>query len=87
MGWKAVLSRTADGRVIAELRDSAGKPLAGAKVTATAEHPLGRRPETDLAFHETAPGIYAAALEPGRWRLRLEVKAEDRDWRTVGEVQ
>jgi nitrogen fixation protein FixH len=49
-----VLSRTADGRVIAELRDSAGKPLSGAKVTATAEHPLGRRPETELAFRERA---------------------------------
>lgn len=87
LGWKAVLSRTADGRVIAELRDSAGKPLSGAKLTATAEHPLGRRPETELAFRESAPGTYAAALEPGRWRLRLAVTAEGHEWRTVGEVQ
>lgn len=63
-----------------------GKPISAARVTAIAEHPLGRRPLADLVLHETLPGVYAAPLEAGRWRLRVTVEAEGKVWRTVGEV-
>jgi nitrogen fixation protein FixH len=86
LGWKGEISRDAQGRAVITLRDSNGKALASAKVTAIAEHPLGQRPETDLVLRETAPGTYAAPLAAGRWRLRVMVEAEGKVWRTVGDV-
>lgn len=86
LGWKGEISRDAQGRAAITLLDSNGKALASAKVTATAEHPLGQRPEADLVLHEVAPGTYAAPLEAGRWRLRVMVEAEGKVWRTVGDV-
>jgi nitrogen fixation protein FixH len=71
---------------VISLLDSAGKPISAAVVTAVAEHPLGQRPMTSLTLHETLPGVYAAPLEAGRWRLRVTVKAGGKVWRTVGEV-
>ncbi|MGV3511603.1 MAG: FixH family protein [Novosphingobium sp.] len=86
LGWKAELARDGQGRAAIALRDSTGRAIAAAKVTAVAEHPLGQRPEADLILHETAPGAYTVPLEAGRWRLRVTVEAEGKVWRTVGEV-
>ncbi|MBA4087664.1 MAG: hypothetical protein C0491_07680 [Novosphingobium sp.] len=86
LGWKAGIVRDEQGRAAITLRDSTGRAIAAAKVTAVAEHPLGQRPEADLTLRETALGTYAAPLEAGRWRLRVMVEAEGKVWRTVGEV-
>lgn len=87
LGWQGDIARDQAGRAGIVLVDSLGKPLAAAKVTAIAEHPLGQRPTTTLVLHETAPGHYAAPLEAGRWRLSVKVDADGRIWRCVGEVQ
>lgn len=87
LGWKGDLARDDDGRAVISILDSAGKPISTALVTAVAEHPLGQRPMTSLTLHETLPGVYAAPLEAGRWRLRVTVQADGKVWRTVGEVQ
>lgn len=86
LGWKGDLARDGAGRAAISVIDSKGRPVASARVTATAEHPLGLRPLTTLAMHEIAPGIYTAPLEAGRWRLRVTVEADGKIWRTVGEV-
>lgn len=86
LGWKGDLARDGAGRAAIRVIDSTGKPVASAKVTATAEQPLGLRPVTNLVLHEAAPGVYAAPLEDGRWRLRVTVEADGKVWRTVGEV-
>lgn len=87
LGWKATVARDGADGVLVALSDNAGKPIAGAKVAAIAEHPLGLRHDETLAFHETAPGRYAAPLQTGRWHLRVSVSAENHIWRTVGDVQ
>lgn len=87
LGWKRVIARDAANRIVITVIDSAGHPIAAAKVTAVAEHPLGQRPTTRLTLQETAPGAYSAVLEPGRWRLNVMVEADGQIWRTVGEVQ
>ncbi|MFY7836591.1 MAG: FixH family protein [Novosphingobium sp.] len=87
LGWKGDVVRDQAGRASIVLADSLGKPLAAAKVTAIAEHPLGQRPTTALALQEVAPGRYVAPLETGRWRLSVKVEADGQIWRTVGEVQ
>lgn len=86
LGWRGDFARDNAGRAAISLTDNTGKPITSATITATAEHPLGLRPQTLLAMHELAPGIYAAPLEAGRWRLRVTVEADGRIWRTVGEV-
>lgn len=86
LGWRGDMARDGQGRAAISLLDSNGKPISAAEVTAVAEHPLGQRPMTSLTLHETLPGIYAAPLESGRWRLRVSVKADGKVWRTVGEV-
>lgn len=87
LGWSARMDRGAGDAVDLVLADSAGQPLAGAKVSATAVHPLGRIPDRELAVREVAPGRYSAALEPGRWRLRLSVTAQGQTWRTLGDLK
>ncbi|MBA4354776.1 MAG: hypothetical protein C0409_08790 [Novosphingobium sp.] len=86
LGWKGDIARDDQGRATITLHDSAGKPIAAAKVTAVAEHPLGQRPATALVMHETQAGTYAAPLEAGRWRLRVTVEADGKVWRTLGDV-
>lgn len=85
-GWKGKIARDDEGRATLQISDKAGKKITAAKVTAVAEHPLGRRPTTALVLHETLPGTYAAPLEKGRWRLRITVEAQGKAWRTMGEV-
>lgn len=87
LGWKARFTRDSANNAAIMLADSAGKPIAAAKVTAIAEHPLGQRPTTTLVMREVAPATYAAPLEAGRWRLKITVAAEGRHWRTIGEVR
>jgi hypothetical protein len=41
---------------------------------------LGARAPVSLAPREVAPGIYAARLDAGRWRVRLEVRALGHVW-------
>lgn len=73
LGWSADAA-IIDRRAVVRLA-GAGKPLAGAQVTALVEHPLGVVPDVALRFHEAEPGRYVAQsrLPAGRWRLRLAV--------------
>ncbi|MBU3079364.1 FixH family protein [Sphingomonas quercus] len=74
LGWRAGISRVG---AYAEIRlDIAGRPLDGARVTAVAEHPLGRLPDRPLRFRGTGAGAYRSVepLPGGRWRLRVEVR-------------
>lgn len=87
LGWKGTIARDTAGRAVVTLTDRNGTPIAAAAITAIAEHPLGQRPATALAFHETAPGSYAAPLEAGRWRIKVRAQADSNIWQTVGEVQ
>lgn len=80
LGWAASAMRLPDGRV--EVRMT-GLPTGPATVMAEARHPLGRLPDTTLAFAQVAPGRFVSdgALPAGRWVLRLEATAGGRNWR------
>lgn len=86
LGWKVQFERAGADRLAVTMRDAAGKPLGGAKVSAVAEHPLGLRADETLGFRESVPGVYEAPLPAGRWRLRLAVRSQGREWRAVGDV-
>jgi len=79
LGWHARAVRDPDGHVLVTL---AGAP-AGAVVAGDAWHPLGRAPDHALHFAPVAAGFRSTApLPAGRWRIRLDVSAGGRHWRS-----
>ncbi|MBK9010280.1 FixH family protein [Novosphingobium sp.] len=89
LGWTAEATRTADGRIAISL---SGAPAQGLALGAHARHPLGRLPDQDLTFRREADGRFVSeqALPAGRWRLRIEAKADTdggaQRWRTEQDV-
>lgn len=84
LGWSAVASRLADGRVAVKLT---GAP-ADARLSGDAWHPLGRLPDQTLNFTRQADGSFVSArsLPAGRWRLRLQANAGGKQWRAEDDV-
>ena len=85
LGWDAVTTWRPDNRLAVRLT---GVP-AGAKVSATARHPLGRLPDREIAFVPNGNGrvLSTSELPDGRWLLRLEVTAGGQTWRREEEMR
>ena len=85
LGWQAVPHRRADGRVVVE---ALGVP-AGARITGTAEHPLGLRADTPLTFAPLGKGSWVSnqIIAPGRWQVRLAIRAGDEAWAGESEIR
>ena len=82
LGWEPRVTRRRDGRIEVDFAaDASPRELAG-----VARHPLGRLPDTAIGFASARRGSFVSTvpLAPGRWTLRLEGRAGDREWR--GEV-
>jgi nitrogen fixation protein FixH len=75
LGWRDDVALDTGRHVMLALTDAKGAPVARVRITAVAEHPLGRAPDIKLAFHEVAPGRYASdvRLPIGRWQLRANI--------------
>jgi nitrogen fixation protein FixH len=60
---------------------------AGARMSATAQRPLGVRAETPLTFVAQGKGRWVSqeSLAQGRWQMRLAIRAGDQAW--AGEAQ
>lgn len=85
LGWSAKAERRADGRVTVVI---SGAPT-GTTLSATARHPLGRKPDQALAFATGADGSFVSVvpLPAGRWRVRFDAAAGARRWRTEQDVR
>ena len=85
LGWQAVPHRRADGRVVVE---TIAAP-ASARITATAERPLGAREDTALTFAPQGQGrwVSSESLAPGRWQLRLAIRAGNQAWAGEAELR
>lgn len=70
LGWHAVPRRLQDDRIALALENVP----AGARITAEARHPLGRRPDTTLSFDKD--GVSREKLASGRWTLRVTIEAD-----------
>ena len=85
LGWQATPRRRADGRVVIETL----MVPAGAALAATAERPLGDREDTALTFAPAGGGSWVSAetLAPGRWQLRMAIRAENQAWAGEAELR
>jgi len=84
LGWSAKATRRADGKVLVRIAGAPGT----ATVSALARHPLGVVPDVPLRFVPAGDGSFvsATALPDARWRLRIDVQADGRRWRSEDDV-
>jgi len=84
LGWQVEVRRGAGGRV----EITAPRVPESAAITAEAERPLGPRKATQLAFVPLGDGRWrsAQALAPGRWRVRLAIRAQGQQWAGQSEL-
>lgn len=85
LGWQAVPHLRDDGRVVVE---ALGVP-AGARMTATAQRPLGERDDAALTFADQGGGRWVSneAVAPGRWQVRIAIRAGDQAWADEAEIR
>ena len=76
LGWSQSITRAPSGIVSITLENSLGESMHGAKISAVAQHPLGREKPIDLIFAEKTGGDYVAPtpLPAGRWQLRFTIE-------------
>ena len=88
LGWD-VQGAMEGGRYVVVLKDRAGKPIEGVRLTALAERPVGNTANLQLNFRATAPGRYVAdrALGlAGQWEIRLAAASGQLTYRTTRRV-
>lgn len=75
LGWSVDVAAGRDRRVRIAPRGPRGV-LAGATVSATAAHPLGRVPARTLLFSPAGDGSFVAdqSLPAGRWQLHVSLR-------------
>lgn len=80
----------AGGPLSVQLRDRAGVPILGMAVSVTLQRPTDARRDHALTLKEQGNGVYAVAVpevEPGVWRVVLEVKrGTEREFYSEGRV-
>jgi nitrogen fixation protein FixH len=75
-GWQPALRYEADRRrLMLEVNDSDGKPVAGLRVAGMVRRPATDRADRTLEMHEIAPALYAAEMDlaPGQWTVMAEL--------------
>jgi len=78
LGWSARVEVDSSGHPIVLLSDRSGSGLAGARIAATAERPIGDPRGTTVGFTEASPGRYVGGValdEKGQWDLEFTATA------------
>ncbi|MGZ6010540.1 MAG: FixH family protein [Caulobacteraceae bacterium] len=72
LGWTADIDLLKGGDLRVTVKDRAGRPVGGLKVTAVLERPATETGRQTLAFAQTAPGVYDARAGhlAGAWDVR-----------------
>jgi nitrogen fixation protein FixH len=78
LGWTFAASADRRGHPVLVLSGPDKAPLTHARITATADRPLGAPMKTPVSFSETTPGQYVGDIslpEAGQWELLLTATA------------
>lgn len=88
LGWHASMSLDPTRHAVVSLSQRR-TPLQNARVSAVANHPLGRAPSVALAFKTVAPGELRSVrpLPTGRWQIHLLVERGADQLRLIETVQ
>lgn len=87
LGWHVVPAVDAAGRLHVAATDGNGGMLDG-QIIVTARHPLGRVPDQRVRMQRTVHGFVAdTRLPPGRWLLRIDLRAHGHDAHFEDEVR
>ena len=86
LGWRADAARLPDGRIAVSI---AGPAAHESVLRGSAKHPLGRESDETLSFVLNGEGRFVSRepLPPGRWRLRLDLRANGTTWRSEGDIR
>ena len=84
LGWNAVVARQTDGRLVVTVT---GKGTEQATLSAQADRPLGTGVAVirDITFRRGLGGGFVSdvKLADGRWRLRLTLTAQGKQWHSL----
>lgn len=88
-GWRFSAVARSNDHITLAASDAANQPLTGAIISALAEHPVGRSEAFDVVFVETTPGHYQSQeiFPAGRWKLKITVTQQDRQYHLASEVK
>ena len=86
LGWSAHTAWQADGRLAVSV---AGAGTRGAVASGEVWHPLGDATVHAISFAPTGAGSYVstAPLGPGRWVLRLTLRAGGKQWHALATIR
>jgi nitrogen fixation protein FixH len=77
LGWRAAATVSDKGELQVALRDRAGAPLTGLRVTAQLQRPATEAGRLYVTLRETAPGRYAARPGAAAGAWDVDVVAQD----------
>jgi nitrogen fixation protein FixH len=85
LGWEATSERGSDGFVTVTTEGVPGRAV----LTAELRRPLGEREYASLTFAAQDDATYrsTAPVKPGRWTMRLTIKAAGSDWTGEAEIR
>ena len=88
-GWTISPAVRKDGRASLTITESEGADMAGATLSAIAEHPIGRAEPFEISFAHIGAGDYQS-IEPlpaGRWKLKIIVTRGDKIMRVIRDIR
>lgn len=89
LGWTVSEPKRTNDKLQMSVTNADGSALSNSKVAAIAYHPVGQTQAINLTFSERMAGRYISneSLPDGRWKLKISVSQDGRNFDMVGEVK
>ncbi|ASK87042.1 FixH family protein [Sphingorhabdus sp. SMR4y] len=88
-GWTVSPAVRQADRASLTISTDDGSPLQGAKITALAEHPVGRTDPFEIDFVQSNAGDYRSIqpLPAGRWKMKIIISRNEQNMRVVRDIR
>ncbi|MBF0126331.1 MAG: FixH family protein [Magnetococcales bacterium] len=95
LGWRVTLDESGlrageAGRLTLSLWDGTGQPLRNARIQGILFRPVAQGMDQTFTMSEEQPGLYGTRLpvpSPGQWDVKLQIQANDEEFRYVRRIQ